>query len=404
MKRNRSLSSLLWVMLFDHTSLNVIFPVLTLLFFDANSRLFAADTSHAVRSLWYGLFISIPNAVNFFATPLLSALSDVYGRKKLLIVGTFGALLYSSLAGFAVLYGSLSLLFLSCILRGIFSRTNPIAQAVIGDISPPDKKVIYMGYLQTAISMGAFLGPLIGGFFAHTVYFKQLNFSLPLFIAACFALISCVLVFILFRETFTKKAFVSPWQMMRWQNIRPVLLDRRVVKISTVLLLSQISWSLYYQFIPPIIKMLLHADAHMIGLFVGLIAFWLAIATAFGIRFLDSWMNPRQMLRFSLWLVFLGTLLTLFSFYQHSLSLLWIAAIPVAVGDVVAFSCLTTSYSDVVQPEEQGRVMGVCFIVIALVWMLTGLVGSAMMSVHTLLPLIVAPIGIVAALVLTLEK
>jgi MFS family permease len=86
-----SLYPLLWVMLFDHTSLNITFPVLTLIFFDAQSSLFAADSSHSVRSMWYGLAVAVPHLVNIVVTPLLSALSDEYGRKKILFVGTLGA-------------------------------------------------------------------------------------------------------------------------------------------------------------------------------------------------------------------------------------------------------------------------------------------------------------------------
>lgn len=402
--RYSPLRSLLGIMIFDHTSLNIIFPVLTLLFFDLNSRLFPPDTSHAIRSLWYGLFISVPNAVNFFATPILSALSDHYGRKTLLLIGTLGAFIYALIAAIAVFDGSLSLLLLSCIIRGIFSRTNPIAQAVIGDISPPEKKVIYMGYLQTAISIGAFFGPIIGGYFAHPIYFEQLNFSLPFFIAAIFAFISCYMTLFFFRETFSKKKFASPFKILHWKNIRPVLFNPIILKISTILFLSQISWSLYYQFIPPLLKTEMHADAHMIGLFVGMIAFWLAIATAFGIRLLNQWMDTPVLLRFSLWSVLIGILLTLFALKQQFIGLLWLAAIPVAMGDVIAFSCITTAYSDAVSLPEQGRVMGVCFIVIALVWTSTGLLGSVLMSIQPLLPFIVAPCGIVAALFVRLNN
>lgn len=168
-------------MLFDHTSLNIIVPVLTLLFFDAQSSLFAADTPTAVRSLWYGLCISVPNMVNIVITPILSAMSDVFGRKKLIFVGAAGAFIFTVTAGLGVLWGSLSVLFLSCVLRGAFSRTNPIAQAVIGDISPREKKVLYMGYLQTSISLGAFVGPVLGGYFANQFLFAQLNFFAAIF-------------------------------------------------------------------------------------------------------------------------------------------------------------------------------------------------------------------------------
>ncbi|MHB1946694.1 MAG: MFS transporter [Gammaproteobacteria bacterium] len=403
MKNNRhTLFPLLWVMLFDHTSLNIAFPVLTLLFFDLQSSLFLPDASHAVRSMWYGFCVAVPHIINIVTTPILSALSDEFGRKKILIIGTAGAMLFAVTAALGVLWGSLYLLFLGLIIRGAFSRTNPIAQAVVGDISEKHNKVLYMGYLQTAISIGAFIGPVIGGYFAHQFLFNKLNFSLPYFIAAVFGGISCLLTIFFFKETLLVKRESAPWQEFNLQTVKKVFSNRDVLRISAVLLLCQMSWSLYYQFIPPILKTNLNFNAHQLGVFVGMIALWLALATSFGIKLLDSFFSFRTMLVGSVYLILLGLGLTYAFCYWHlggsSSVFIWLAAIPTAVGDVIAYSCLITLYSNVVEQHEQGKVMGVCFIVVALMWALTGILGGALMSISALLPLIVAPIGILMAI------
>lgn len=399
----KSIFPLLWVMLFDHTSLNITFPILTLLFFDAQSSLFAPDTSYAVRSMWYGLCVAVPHIINIVCAPILSALSDEFGRKKILIVGTLGALLFALTAGFGVMYGMLSMLFLGRIIQGAFSRTNPIAQAVIGDITQAHQKVVYMGYLQTAISIGAFVGPVIGGYFANQVFFSKLNFSLPYFIAAISAAISFLLTVFLFSETLSVKHKEMPWSQFNFATFKQVILNKKVLGISAVLLLSQISWSMYYQFIPPILKTQLNFNAHHLGLFVGMIALWLALATTLGIRFLQRFFTLRQMLFLSIYLVLVGLLFSWLFCYAKS-SYIWLAAIPTAVGDVIAYSCLTALYSNVVEAHEQGKVMGICFVVVALMWALTGLLGGVLMSVYVLLPLVIAPLGIVLAILLMHSK
>lgn len=398
MKTSRqSVFPLLWVMLFDHTSLNITFPILTLLFFDAQSSLFAPDTSYAVRSMWYGLCVAVPHIINIIMSPILSALSDEFGRKKILIFGTLSALLFALTAAFGVVYGMLSLLFLGRIIQGAFSRTNPIAQAVIGDISNKQQKVVYMGYLQTAISIGAFVGPIIGGYFANQFFFSKLNYSMPYFIAAFFALISCVLTCVLFTETLDVKQKTSLKNQFNFVTLKKVFKNPQILRISAVLLLSQISWSLYYQFIPPMLKTELHFSAHALGLFVGMIALWLALATMFGIRFLQRFFNLAEMLSLSINLVLFGLVFSVMACYAHS-HLVWVAAIPTAVGDVIAYSCITALYSNAVEKEEQGKVMGICFIVVALIWALTGLGGGMLMSLNIFMPLIIAPIGIVFAI------
>lgn len=403
MKPNRqSIFPLLWVMLFDHTSLNIAFPVLTLLFFDLQTSLFAPDTSLAVRSMWYGLSVAVPHIINIFITPILSALSDEFGRKKILILGTLGAVLFALVAAFGIVFGSLTLLFLGLVIKGAFSRTNPIAQAAVGDISERHKKVVYMGYLQTAISIGAFIGPVLGGYFAHQFLFNQVNFAVPYFIAAIFAGLSFLITVVFFRETLTIKRESARWNAFNFQTIKKVFSNKDVLRISAVLLLCQISWSLYYQFIPPILKNTLNFDAHQLGLFVGMVALWLALATSIGIHFLDRFFSLRQMLIASVYLILIGLVLTFVFCFLHqagdSTFFIWFAAVPTAVGDVVAYSCLITLYSNVVEPHEQGKVMGVCFIVVALMWALTGLLGGVLMGAYGLLPLIVAPVGILFAI------
>lgn len=405
MNENRqSVFPILMIMLFDHTSLNITFPVLTLLFFDLQTSLFAPDTSLAVRSMWYGLCVAVPHIVNVMMTPILSGLSDEFGRKKILLIGTFGALLFTLTAGLGIVWGLLSILFLGRIIQGAFSRTNPIAQAVIGDISSKEKKVLHMGYLQTSISIGAFIGPIIGGYFANRFFFRELNFSLPYFIAAIFAGISCVMTGFFFKETLLIKQKQERWSQFNLQTIKTVFSNSNVLHISFVLLLSQLSWSLYYQFIPPILKTELGFNAHHLGVFVGLIALWLALATSLGIKVLEQFFTFRQILFLSFYLVLLGLLFSFIFCYWHFSEtwngLIWLAAIPTAVGDVIAYSCLTALYSNSVNSHEQGKVMGVCFIVVALMWALTGVLGGVMMSGYVLLPLVVAPIGIIFAIVL----
>ena len=395
-----SIFPLLWVMLFDHTSLNITFPILTLLFFDAHSSFFAPSASAAQRGLWYGACVAVPHIVNIIATPILSMLSDGLGRKKVLLIATFGAFLFAITAALGILWGMLSLLFLGRVIQGLFSRTNPIAQAVIGDISPKEKKVLHMGYLQTAISIGAFAGPIIGGYFAHPNNFATLNFSLPYFIAAFFGAISCAITYFVFQETLSEEPTHAARDAFKWQTIKRVFADRNVLHISLILLLTQLSWSMYYQFMPPILKTELHFSAHLLGIFVGVIALWLAIATAFGIRFLEQFFNPRQILTLSIYLVLAGLVMTILSCGLKQPLLIWVSAIPVAFGDVIAFSCLIAMYSNVVEQQDQGKVMGVCFIVIAIIWALTASLGGVLMGINMLVPLFVSPIGVLGAAIL----
>jgi len=404
MNKNKQspLFSLITVMLFDHTSLNITFPVLTLLFFDLQSSLFTPDTPTAVRSMWYGYCIALPHLINLITTPFLSMWSDEFGRKKILLLGTFGAFLFAFTAAVGIVGGMLSWVFLGRLIQGAFSRTNPIAQAVIGDISTPQQKIIRMGYLQTAISIGAFVGPIIGGYFAHSFLFSTLNFSLPYWIAALFALISWLLTIVLFKETLVVNTFSKSPKLFNLSQLKHLFFQPKVSIISLILLFSQMSWSLYYQFIPPILKNVFYFNAHQLGVFIGFIALWLALATAFGIKALQHRLTAYQLLKIALYLVFFGLVFSCFYCLWYTPDkgslVMWLTAIPIATGDVIAYSCLISFYSNAVSHYDQGKVMGICFCVVAITWAATGLCGGWLMAKHIVLPLIIAPLGILFAI------
>lgn len=400
-KKAASIFPLLWIMLFDHTALNMTFPVLTLLFFDAQSNLFSPGTDAATRSLWYGLCVAIPHILNMIFTPILSILSDELGRKKILSVATFGAFLFALTAGFGVMLGLLSLVLLGRIIQGAFSRTNPIAQAIVGDVSY-SHKIISMGYLQTAISLGAFIGPILGGYFASKFFFQTINFSAPFFIAAFCGAISFILTLTIFQETLRIEHNRLIKKSFPLQGIKKVLKMPEVLRLSIILFLLQCSWSLYYQFIPPIIKTQLHFNAHHLGLFVGLIALWLGLATTFGIKWLQRFFSLDRMLLFSIYLVLVGSCFTLAGLYfkDNFPLLIWIASIPLSVGDVIAYATLTVLYSDNVSKPEQGKVMAICFSVVALVWSFTAMLGGLLMGWITISPLVITPIPVLIAILL----
>jgi DHA1 family tetracycline resistance protein-like MFS transporter len=395
----KSLKSLMMIMLFDHTCVNITFPVLTLIFFDKNSHLFATATPDHVRSLWYGLCISIPYFFALFSGPYLSMLSDTLGRRKILLATSLGGAALALSGGLGVLTGFMGFILLGRMIGGLISRTNFVAQAIVGDLSTDKTKISAMAYLQFAISIGAFIGPLIGGYFANKFFFSTLNFSLPFFIATAFGIAGYFITKFYFQESLsapkvqdTKSNLIEMIKLLR---------NPSVLKTVIFLLISQLSWSLYYTFTPPILKIENHFDAQEIGTFVGLIALWLALTTGFLIQWFNRFLSPNQLMLISSYLVFTGLLITNLAFFYPEWSILaWVGAFPVAMGDVMLYTCITSRFSSAVSMQHQGKVMALCAIVVSIAWGSTGLLGGGLMAIHTLLPLWVAPLGIFVLIVL----
>ncbi len=393
--KKHALMPVFWVMLLDMVSYTIRFPVLTLIFYDISTRLFSPGTPNETRSYWYGIVMACYWIGMMLAAPVLSSLSDHIGRKKVLIIAGFGTLLFAICTSFALIWGQLSLMIAAALIGGIFLRMDPIAQAAVGDVSSGKEKIVNMGYLQLFISIGAFIGPLIGGYFAKSYFFPQLNFALPFIIAAFVSLITIVIIWRFFQETAprqTKTNFIYAF------NFKTLFSNKKILGISIMLVLIQLSWSTYYQFIGPILKKNFYFSGTEIGLFMAFIAFWLALAAAFGMKILQRHFSAQQILYYGALAVFVGLfghlILTLWPNAPICYWLNWLMAIPTSIGDVMTYCIITTLYSDAVDEKLQGQVMGANFAVVSLVWAITALLGGAMIARVTAEPLLFSLFGV----------
>jgi len=396
--------SLFGLIFIDQVYATLITPLLTLVFFDPSSRLFLPDVTHATRSLWFGLCVALPNAINMFIAPWLSSLSDEWGRKRILALEMFSSFVFGLFASIGIFYGQIIFLFIGFMIKGAFARSNPTALAIIGDTAPPMQKLRYMGNLQLAISIGAFIGPMLGGFLASRYFFARLNFSVGFIVAALLALMNSLLCLYFMPETLRKP--FSRKYLPSWQTVKRLFFLPQILSISIILFLIQLSWSMYYQYMPPILKTTYHFTNHQLGFFISLIALWLALATSLGIKWLDQFFTTRKILLISMWMTLIGLLITLLAcanLLPFHLSWLWIGAMPVAAGDVIAYSCLSALYSDHVAHDEQGKVMGISFIIVSASWSLTALCGGFLLSLNPIFPLIFAPLGMLAGIFYTMR-
>jgi len=183
-----------------------------------------------------------------------------------------------------------------------------------------------------------------------------------------------------------------------------LLKNPTILKISLILLLSQISWRTYYQFIPPVLKMHFHYSPQTVGIFVALVAVWLAIAASIGLKLLDKFFSLKSILYGSCISVFLGLLLANFANHLHasitSQIITWFAVIPIAMGDVIIYSVVNTLYSDAASEHDQGKVMGINYIIVTIVWASTGIIGGLLAAININAPIIFAPLGLLLLFVI----
>jgi len=150
--------------------------------------------------------------------------SDVWGRRKVLVVTTFLAgLSYFAFAYAPTLWAAIGIRVVS----GFFSGTLSTAQGFIADVSLPERRAKTMGYFGAAFSLGFAFGPVLGGVFAGEEV-AAASFRLPIFIAGGLSLLASAWCFAALRDAVPPKGKGAPLpaysEAFRFVGGQPLLL------------------------------------------------------------------------------------------------------------------------------------------------------------------------------------
>ena len=132
---------------------------------------------------WYAALAAVYAAMQFLFAPLIGALSDRFGRRKVILASltAFGAS-YLILA----VAPSLLWLFVGRVVAGITGATITAANAYIADVSTPQTRARNFGFVGVAFGLGFVFGPAIGGLLGG------IGLRVPFYAAAFVALLGAL--------------------------------------------------------------------------------------------------------------------------------------------------------------------------------------------------------------------
>ena len=135
----------------------------------------------------YAWSVSIPGLVGAFVTLIFGKLSDMYGRRIMLLISLFLALAGSTLCIFSTTF--VFFIIASSIRSLGTGAIMPLVFAIVGDMFPPIQRSKWIGLLQIPIGIAALFGPTLGGWFAGGWGWQYLFWSVVLLFILCIFLV-----------------------------------------------------------------------------------------------------------------------------------------------------------------------------------------------------------------------
>ncbi|WP_406657873.1 MFS transporter [Methanolobus sp. ZRKC2] len=340
------------------------------------------------NALIYGIIASMYPAFQLIGGPLLGKWSDIYGRKKILLLSQAGTLLSwiifmialfvpvivlrdvsSSLLGEFTVTIPLILLFIARAFDGLTGGNVSVANAYVADITEEKDRSKNFGKMSVAMNLGFIAGPALAGLLSVTVYGEKL----PVLAAIIISLAGLLLIAFFVPESrkcadnpessSSEKSKISGNEYEKCvtsgQKSRPGFKDAFAIEHIPYMLLIYflvfIAFNMFYAAFPVYAIDILDWDVAEMGFFFSALSLMLVIVEGPVLSNVSMKFSDSQLAIIGS--IILGTNFVLLAFGDVLLT--YAAAILFAVGNGFMWPSIQSILSKLAGKEHQGVVQGV---------------------------------------------
>jgi MFS family permease len=188
------------------------------------------------NAIVYGILAAVYPAFQLIGAPILGRWSDIYGRKKVLLVSNGGTLIgwifflfalflpvqnffsiNSSLIGAFTITLPLLVLFFARFIDGLTGGNISVANAYLADISTDENRSKNFGKMAVSSNLGFIVGPALAGILGATIYQE----ILPVLAALFLSLLTLIVIGFALKESKPQLVVVTK-QIPEKESIRKV--------------------------------------------------------------------------------------------------------------------------------------------------------------------------------------
>lgn len=300
-----------------------------------------------------GLLMSVFAACTFFAAPVFGALSDRFGRKNILIISLAGSVVGYILFGIG---GSLPVLFAGRIIDGLTAGNITILFAYISDVTRPDERAKWFGYVGAAMGIGKIGGPALGGLLG------SISIGLPFFVTAGLILLSIFIVYFLLPESLApedRTTHLSINSFNTFSHLKDVFSLRRVKVLLISGALFYLGVSIFQLNYTIFLKDIYHWGPASIGSVLTFVGIFEIVTRAVALPWLLKRADEKNIAISGLIVLLAGLSLVIVSIYQLSAIIVCLSIILIISGEGLFDPIFTSRLSGSVDENEQGKLQGV---------------------------------------------
>lgn len=219
-------------------------------------------TDPAQLKYWTGLIQSVSSIALAVFAPIWGSLADSYGRRMMLLRAMFGGAILVGLMAFTVEPWQFLVL---RTLQGCVTGTIAAATVLVAGIAPVARVGFALGILQTGVSAGNSIGPLIGGVVSDFLGRRAAFMATGLMLFA-----AGIIVALGVADDTRKRARGERIVIRLIPDFRPILASPLLLALMSVVFALQVSYFIAGPLLPLYVQELA-ADPNLIGSTTGIV-------------------------------------------------------------------------------------------------------------------------------------
>jgi DHA1 family tetracycline resistance protein-like MFS transporter len=334
---------------------STMITVFTPMFLQGHGHLIPPDTATGEKTILLGLVLCMYPLGQFLSAPPIGALSDKYGRRRVLLISLVLSIFCYGLIAGAIAMENFLLLIVALGAAGLSEGNIVIAQSAVSDVSNATNRGRLFGYVYMSASLAYVVGPLVGGKLASRTIVPWFSYATPFWAMLVPLTATLVAVALFFRETRQSSTTTGIDFAAAFSNISAVFRPTR----TRILYLANFAFYLgifgFFRCYPMYLVDEFHPDVSKVSEFIA----WVSVPTIIG----SLWLAGVIMAKFpvatvAVWSGVLTALAMILIVIPSSPAALWITLFLTGLPLSVCMAACATLLSMSVSSEEQGSALG----------------------------------------------